>query len=461
MPQAGLARIIVIAPNRRVELTVPEHVPLAGILPTLLRHAGPALAEDGVDHGGWLLRRIDGTPLDNAKSLAMHNVLDGETLVLAPNDTVWPEPAFDDVAEAIAEDARRLGTPWGPHASVVTGRILAAAALAAGIVALFTETPTWRLGVLALAAAVALLVAAVCFDRVARDSAATQLTGGFALLYGAAGAVLIGAEGSRLVFSPWPVAGGAAALLFVSLVGQVLLPGVSFIAGTVAATGLAAVALLVATSLATVEGAAAVVSGAVVMTVFAFPRWAMSIGGVPAPSVPTLTGEIEDPAPPPAQLSAAVRRADALLTGMLVGAAIVTVVGIVLLVRRPTVGGLLLVGALTAVCALRSRAFAGVRHRAPLIAVAVAGTLGLAWWAWTEALHGSYPTRLAVAGCLILAVLGFALFSLMIGRRVSRRAVSPRLGRLADITSFLATAAIPPLAALTLGAFGFMRGLGG
>jgi type VII secretion integral membrane protein EccD len=452
--QTGLARIIVIAPHRRVEMTVPEHLPLVGILPTLLRHAGPTLAEDGVGHGGWVLRRIDGDRLDGARSLAMQGVLDGETLVLIPKDSQWPEPAFDDVAEAIADTAGGLGSQWNAQVTARTGRLLAGTALAVGLVALLTASASWQIGALALAGAAALLVTAVCFDRLTGDIAATQLTGGFALLYAGTGAFLLGADGAPA--RPWPVAAGAAALLFTALVGQVLLPGGVFVAGATLAVGLAAGAALAATTLTTVEGAAAVVAGLTALTLFALPRWAMAIGGVPAPPIPTLTGEVEDPAPPAASLTAAVRRADGLLTGLLFGAFTVIAVGFVPLVLTHTVGGLLLVAAVTTACALRARAFATVRHRIPLIGVAVTGGLGLTWYAWTGSLRVGPAAALVVAGCLVAALVALA-----VGRRLARRPVAPQLGRLADLGALLCTAAIPVLVALALGLFGFMRGLGG
>ena len=43
----GLARVTISAPQRRVDVALPEHVPLAELLPEVLRHAGEGLADDG------------------------------------------------------------------------------------------------------------------------------------------------------------------------------------------------------------------------------------------------------------------------------------------------------------------------------------------------------------------------------------------------------------------------------
>ena len=56
----GLARVTISAPQRRVDVALPEQVPLAELLPEVLRHAGDGLADDGERHGGWVLRRTDG-----------------------------------------------------------------------------------------------------------------------------------------------------------------------------------------------------------------------------------------------------------------------------------------------------------------------------------------------------------------------------------------------------------------
>src|SRR5690242_19110179 len=93
---AGLARITINAPTRRVDVAVPDAVPMAELLPELLQHAGMGLADEGVRHDGWLLRRSDGTALSAAAGLAGQGVLDGAVLHLVPARKGWPEPEYDD-----------------------------------------------------------------------------------------------------------------------------------------------------------------------------------------------------------------------------------------------------------------------------------------------------------------------------------------------------------------------------
>ncbi|HEX5741072.1 MAG TPA: EsaB/YukD family protein, partial [Pilimelia sp.] len=105
-PVVGLVRLTVHAPARRLDLTLPAHVPLAELLPELLRHAGDDLADLGERHGGWLLRRATGEPLSPAAHLYAQGVRDGAVVHLVPAGERWPEPEFDDVAEAVAHSAR-------------------------------------------------------------------------------------------------------------------------------------------------------------------------------------------------------------------------------------------------------------------------------------------------------------------------------------------------------------------
>jgi hypothetical protein len=65
-PTSGLARLTIRAPRRRLDLAIPHQVPLAELLPEVLRRAGEAGPEiDGsaAPAGGWILRRGDGGSL--------------------------------------------------------------------------------------------------------------------------------------------------------------------------------------------------------------------------------------------------------------------------------------------------------------------------------------------------------------------------------------------------------------
>src|SRR4051812_42197042 len=102
----GLAPVTISSAQRRVDGALQEHVPLAELLPDLLRHAGEGLSDDGERHGGWLLRRTDGVALASGQGLFPQGVRDGEVLHLVPAREQWPELEYDDVVEEIAAGAR-------------------------------------------------------------------------------------------------------------------------------------------------------------------------------------------------------------------------------------------------------------------------------------------------------------------------------------------------------------------
>ncbi|MBB5867556.1 type VII secretion integral membrane protein EccD [Allocatelliglobosispora scoriae] len=456
----GLVRIIMLAPKRRVEMAVPEHVPVVGLLPTLLRHGGPTLAEDGVERGGWVLRRLDGSALEPDRSMAALGVHDGEMLVLAPRDQEWPEPAYDDVAEAIAATAQRLGARWNAQATRATGLAAAGVALALGLLLVWvTPADKHIAGYAALATAVVLLGAAAFLSRTAAaDRATAVLLAGFGTLYAAVG----GAAAPALRpladgITAWQVVSGAAALVCAGIAGRFAVTGHGrySIAAVVFAVGGGAMGFLATVQETATAGAAAIVGGALAMSLFALPRLAMNQGGVPAPPIPSLTGA-EEPMPVAAQLSQAVQRSDELLAGLLLGIGACIALSVWLLVLTPSTGATYLAAAIVALCALRARAFAAVRHRVPLLCAAAAGAAALGWLGWTGVAAADRPVALIPALAVVLVVAGAVAAA---GSRVSRRAPSPHFGRAGDIADTLVTIAVPILVALVLGLFGVMRGI--
>ncbi len=161
----GLARVTVSAPARRVDVALPEHAPLAELLPELLRHAGDGLADVGQAHGGWVLRRTDGVALSVAAGLATQGVRDGAVLHLVPARTSWPELEYDDVVDAIAAGARRYGRGWDGTVTRATALALGAVAALLGLVELIRAARPGATAPVALAATVLLLFAGALASR--------------------------------------------------------------------------------------------------------------------------------------------------------------------------------------------------------------------------------------------------------------------------------------------------------
>jgi type VII secretion integral membrane protein EccD len=435
----SLARVTVATPRRRVDVAVPDQALVAELLPHLLRHAGEELAAEGEAHGGWVLRRATGTLLAGTRTLTAQGVRDGEILQLAPARLDWPEPAYDDIVDVIAGGARRTGRSWGNAATRRGALAIGAAVLGLGPLVALRSGPA-AAGI-ALGLAAALILAGVLLSRAFADATAGATVAASALPYALLGGALLG---DRLLL-------GAAALLAASVLGYVGVAALRhlFMAGI--ATGvaglLAGVLYLGGVS---VAGAAAVTLTVALALLPGYPLIASGLGRLPVPQVPQRAEEIlEDrPVPDRADVFAAVARATALLSGLLLAAAVVGTAAAAVLVHSGQSAALALAGAGAAALLLRGRLFPAPAQRIPLLASGCAVLV-------LVALAASWRVPLVA---LALVVSG-AVAVLAGGLRYSRRAPSPYVGRIGDLLDVLAIIALVPLACAVLGVYQSIQSL--
>lgn len=456
-PTSGLARVTIRAPRRRLDLAIPHQVPLAELLPELLRRAGEAPADgDGartMPAGGWILRRGDGASLLGEAALAHQGVRDGDVLYLVPRSLTWPEPAYDDVVEEIAEGARSHGRSWDAGTTRLFALVAAGLVLLAGLGVLVASAPDRTgSGLAACGVVAALLVAGGLLSRALGDGVAGAAAGGFALPYAAAaGALLAGGN------PPDRVLVGASVLLLSAVIGSVAVGhGLRvFTAGVTAGLFAAAGALLAAAV--TVAAGAAVLIVTVVAGIGLAPLAAVRLGRLPLPVVsaaPEVLAAERRPERP--KVIAAVVRADEILSGSLLAISVVGVGCIAILAATTGVAGPLLAGLASAALLLRARHFPAVATRLPLLTAGVAG----AALACVAFLSSAGPaTRLVGVGVAFAAVVALLVTAATAHRR--RGGGSPYLGRMADILDVAAVIALAPVAAAVLGLYGWVRGLGG
>ncbi|GAA3448679.1 type VII secretion integral membrane protein EccD [Dactylosporangium matsuzakiense] len=439
---AGLARITINAPRRRVDVAVPDAVPLAELLPELLRHAGEGLADDGERHGGWVLRRADGTTLAPAAGLASQEVYDGTVLHLVPARTAWPELEYDDVVEAIAAGARRQGVPWSAAATRATAIGVTGACLVVALVLVVRAD----LALIAAAVAVALTLAGVMASRAYGDALVGASLAAYSLPFAAAGGWLGAAEPATPAART--LLGGVALLL----AGLIAAPAIAhllriFVAGvTVGALGSLAGLIAMVTRPA---AAAAVALAVLVAGVAGLPLLAVRLGRLPLPIVPLAADSASDPKPVSpttaaerGRIFAAVARTDEMLTGMLFGLAVAAAGASLMLARSGDVSGLVLVAVASAALLLRARTFLTVRQRLPLL---VAGAAGF----------GALALTVRFDGRILAALVPLVAFTVAIaGTRAAVRPVSPYTGRAADLLDTLCLVSVIPLACAVLGLYG-------
>ncbi len=458
---AGLTRLTLAAPGRRIDVALPDGVAVAALLPVLLDAVGDGLrgAADTAA-GGWSVCRPDGSRLALGRSLSAQQVRDGEILHLVPRDLEWPEPKYDDVVLGIADGTDQLGGRWQPTHTRAAGLVAAAALLVTGLVVLLASGPGWFImGSTALAVAALAGGAGVILARAFGDSQTGALIAVAGLPYALVGGLLVLGGDRHLQDLGGPqVLVSCAALLLASLAGYlgvVEMIGV-FIGGIVVAL-LGALGAIVALLGASGGPAASVVVVVAVALMPASSLLSLRLAGMPMPELPQTPRDLlaDRPVPPGEVIFTAVRRADNVLSGLLLGIALTGAAACAVLVTRGGLAGLLLAGIVSVLLLLRARTLPRLRQRATILAggglilvfVSLAGAARLA------------PTDRPIV--LYGVLLPLALVAVAGGLWYSRKAPGPRLGRLADVLEIVLALSVIPVVVGAFGLYAFLRGLGG
>lgn len=466
MAEAGgdVCRVTVIAPRMRLDVAVPQEVPLATLLPTLLLHCGEDLADDAAGHGGWALQRVGDAPLDTARTMLAQGVRDGDILYLRTRQGALPVPAFDDAADAITATLRERSSRWQSSDS----RVAALAAIvillaAAGLALAITGWPgaASRPGTLAAALAAAVVAAGALIGAAAGSRAFGDAGLGSAFAIGALPAAFVAgllvlpglSSGVSAAGAPefltgattWLIAaalGVAAAGRPAALVTGALTAGFAMLAG-----GL----LTLATSPA---GAAAAVTSLMLVLTPAIAPVAYRLAGLPRPVVPATPEELRHRSGP-ADLADVPERsvtADRIITALAGATAVVSAGAVSLMLRQPGWAPAALAAVASGLLLLRARLFASRNATAWLIASSVI-CFGI--------LLAAQASRMP-SGVVLAMVLAAAAITIPVaGHALESWRPSPTLVRAADLAELLATIATVPLALEIAGVFHAVRALGG
>ncbi|MEU5692058.1 type VII secretion integral membrane protein EccD [Actinosynnema sp. NPDC020468] len=453
---SGLCKLRVRAPSTGFELAVPVDIPLIDLMPTILGYAGRDLAEQGVDHDGWVLQRLGEAPLDQEATVDSLKLRDGETVHLRPRRDHLPTVHFDDIIDGLSTEARARADSWRPDATRWTLLAATVAAVSVAFGLLVGSPKSWPTLLASAVAALFLLVCAATAARALGDGVAALALGaasvpfvglaGFLVPSGPDGPVLLGAR----VLAGCVAGAGAAALGLAAVAGAAPVFVAIATFGLLCASG-GLVMMLAGAPLAasaTVVAVLAVLLGAFV------PRLAFRLAGLRLPALPTNAQELQEDIQPHAgdEVVAKGRIADAYVTALFaaIGAACAVVLGFV--VRDASWQATAFAWVLSALLLVHGRALGSVWQRLSILVPGGYGVLRLLL-AW----HEREPRPLGlVAGLFVLAaVLVVARWTLP-GRRLL-----PQWGRLADVAESLAALSLLPLALWLLGVFAFARGLGG
>lgn len=490
---AGRCRVTLVAPHHRVDVSLPDDIPAADLLPELLRLSG--LGQLPGREPGFALTRADGRPVDPRTTLLLQDVRDGELLRLRPLGERPAPPVHDDLSEAVAAAVAAQHPRWEP-------RHQRAAALAGGAAAtllltlLLDTAPSARghhggslPGLLACAVSLLLVLLAGVAAQLRGDARGAVVLGLAALppaLLSGAGLAPTPAltpapaPASATGTGALPLLTGLLALLLVSVLLIVLLPTghPPFTAAAVLAVGGALGACATAVCAAPAARAAAGTGVAAVALIGFLPALSVRLARLPlAPLAPLAPDDPDRPDQVGDQVADRTRRGHEILTGLTLGcAALAAASAAVLCLPLPhpfhTAPGtplpdrwrVLLSLAVGTATLLRARLFA---RTSQVLALKLAGAAALAAPVLAEALHpaavaaalgGSEPTVRTVA---VLAVVAAAAGSFVAGSNSAGRPAAPGSLRLLDILDGLATAALLPLALAVWGVYTAVRGLPG
>lgn len=217
---SAMVRISVLSEDRRLDVGIPASLPLVELMPGFARSLG--VLDPSLVHGGYALRRADGTTLDPSLSATAQGARDGDLLTLVRGTQLAEPRIYDDVTEAVLDATSERQRPWLPSDSARTALAVSLTFLALCAVLLFSAGPTVRLGVtIAGGAAVVLLAASATLGRLG------QVESGHAL--GLAAAVFAGLGGYLAVPAGptawgWPLAAAAGGAVVVGGIALALSP---------------------------------------------------------------------------------------------------------------------------------------------------------------------------------------------------------------------------------------------
>ncbi|SCK37566.1 type VII secretion integral membrane protein EccD [Streptomyces sp. WMMB 714] len=176
----GFCRVTVVAPGGRIDVALPEDVPLSDVYPEIARLSGGSPAEGSLS--GYHLVRRDGRVLESGLSLAGNGIRDGEVLLLRPFADSLPSAVFDDVSDAVASGVRRDRALWNERHMRAAGLTGGGVLLVLMAFALWFADPVKHdmhglPGIIAAAAGILLVALACVRARVYEDRATSIALG--------------------------------------------------------------------------------------------------------------------------------------------------------------------------------------------------------------------------------------------------------------------------------------------
>ena len=185
------ARLRFVLGKKATEVALPTEAALVDLLPAVLPQFGADWIEQGADHEGWVVQRVGEAPLDEDRTLAELNLLDGETVYLRPRADQLAPIDYDDLVDGVGEQVRDHPGAWQPSHTRWMFRIGAACTLLFGLALVPGVGSVGTQALVALSVAVLLLAGSGLVARSVADTPSATVMAIAAAAYGALGGVLL------------------------------------------------------------------------------------------------------------------------------------------------------------------------------------------------------------------------------------------------------------------------------
>ncbi|HEY8473784.1 MAG TPA: type VII secretion integral membrane protein EccD [Natronosporangium sp.] len=450
----AMRRVTVIAPNSRVDVSLPQQSTVAELVPMLVRMTAGKQAGTG-----WTLGRLGGDAFANTTTVAEAGIRDGELLYLNPRGSEPAPLLFDDVVDAIASAAAEPSGMWRPGLTRAVGLATALVAFAGAAVLIPAARPAFPIAALVDSGlAFGLLLAAAALGRGTDPWLAGTLAGaGLPAAFLAGVSLGLPDGGNPFAPSALAMAAGCGALALYGVLAAAAVPDALpwFIGAALAAgVGLVGAAVAVATAAPANSVAAVIAAGTLALSPL-LPVTALRMGRLPLPRVPVDVAEFrrdERPTLGP-EVASRVRSASDGLAGLLAAVAIVVVASAVVLAWSGDGWAWTLAALAGLAMLLRARAYPRTGQRAALVVGGIATLLVVATGLAGSGPRGAWPL-------LILGLLVTGLVGLSYAARARANQPSPYWTRFLDVTEVLAVVSLIPLAAGVLDLYQTARAVG-
>jgi type VII secretion integral membrane protein EccD len=476
---------ILAGDSHQIDLVLPSAAPLNTLVDPTVIAINKVLRGRGAAElppAAYEFARAAGmTALASDVSLAGHNIADGDVLALVPAGRAERYgPVVENVSTALAQYASEHFVRVTAQTALTVAVVIIGGAL--GVAGMLLWRLRWAHESALL---VPILFAAITIGLLLTVAVGARVGAGRVVTDGAAWAALVAAGLSAATIPPGDSPGAPHAFLAAAtaLAGVWLLVRFTGRYWTAAAAiitaGFGAAVVALVRMYWDVPGPriAVAVLVAVLVAVSAAPTISLRLANVPRQTFGSITGrDIFARAPgqpedtvspveegPPsdatlsgAQVAAAARKSNTVLTGVLLGVAAVAVPASWVAVTphgEREWAQLVVLGAVAAILILRARAFRDRRHAIILVAIAVTGLIGAA------AKYGLQSAPTDTTATLIAAgvALGIAALGLAAATAVPPRVFSPPVRKIVEYTEYILLALVVPFAAWALGILQYIR----